>query len=98
MINNKNKLTTTINTIKDEIENILSDKQYLQEKIKYKLSGNFGIHDIPDNLANIIKEKFDLDKIHKKEVSYDISVRLNKILNDSTNEEFLAKYGMTPKI
>lgn len=53
MINNKNKLTTTINTIKDEIENILSDKQYLQEKIKYKLSGNFGIHDIPDNLANI---------------------------------------------
>ena len=92
MINNKNKLTTTINTIKDEIENILSDKHYLQEKIKYKLSGNFGIHDIPDNLANIIKEKFDLDKIHKKEVSYDISVRLNNILNDSTNEEFLAKY------
>lgn len=92
MINNKNKLTTTINTIKDEIENILSDKHYLQEKIKYKLSGNFGIYDIPDNLANIIKEKFDLDKIHKKEVSYDISVRLNNILNDSTNEEFLAKY------
>ncbi|WP_141053815.1 MULTISPECIES: hypothetical protein [Aliarcobacter] len=92
MINNKNKLTTTINTIKDEIENILSDKHYLQEKIKYKLSGNFGIHDIPDNLANIIKKKFDLDKIHKKEVSYDISARLNNILNDSTNEEFLAKY------
>lgn len=92
MINNKNKLTTTINTIKDEIENILSDKQYLQEKIKYKLYSNSKFNDISENLTNIIKEKLDLDKIHKKEVAYDISMRLNEMLNDSTNEEFLAKY------
>lgn len=92
MKKNKYILASKINTIKSKIANMLSDKQYLQEKIKHKLSRDFQIHDIPKNLYNEIEKNINLDQINKKELSYDVSMKLDDILNDSTNEEFISKY------